>query len=181
MAFATHALLANFEIDSTPIHDADLNASLIVASGQGIAVVVTCQPGAWVRNLTWISGATALVTPTNIWTALYSKAGVLQAQSTDLGVGAVFTTISAKTMPLQNPVLVSDDSFIAVFYQNAVTCCSLLATAGTAVTNGIMATQFGAPFTTFIAFSSYFSATAPTTIVPASASGGQMPVVVATP
>lgn len=73
----TVILVENFPRDQITT---DLVASL--ATGVMTSVAVILQQGDIVTSLSFLSGATALGTPTNEWAALYDTGGNLLAQST---------------------------------------------------------------------------------------------------
>jgi hypothetical protein len=73
----TVPLVENFPRDQIAT---DLVASL--SSGVMTSVAIILQQGDVVTSLSFLSGATALVTPTNEWAALYDTGGNLLAQST---------------------------------------------------------------------------------------------------
>lgn len=70
--------VANFPRDQI---SADLVASLVTAIMTSIAMPL--QQGENISTITFLSGATALGTPTHAWAALYDPSGTLLAQSTD--------------------------------------------------------------------------------------------------
>ncbi|WP_441251193.1 hypothetical protein [Kitasatospora sp. McL0602] len=73
-----------------------------LTSGVMTLVPVYLYEGDLVTNLTFISGSTAVVTPANQWTALYSPAGALLAQSADK-TNAAWAADTAVSFALATP------------------------------------------------------------------------------
>lgn len=80
----TASLVENFP---HPAINTDLAGALV--SGVMTSVAMPMMPGDLISTMSVISGATALVTPSNAWMALYSPAGVLLGQSVSVPTQAV--------------------------------------------------------------------------------------------
>lgn len=116
----TATLAENFPRDQV---STDLVASL--ASGVMTSVAVPLQAGDTVNSLSFLSGATALVTPTNEWAALYSPAGVLLAQSAT--VTTAWAADTYKTFALATPqVIPSTGVYYAAVMVAATTVPTLM-------------------------------------------------------
>lgn len=88
---------------------------------------VWIDDGARPIGIAFVSGAAA-VTPTTMWAALYSDAGLLVAQTPDLGGGAVWAASSVKDFLFSAPLgpLVGGRYWAGV-QQTAVTAATLMA------------------------------------------------------
>lgn len=76
------------------------------ATGVLCSVPIYLCEGDTVTNLTFISGVTAAVTPTNCFFALYSGGSALLAQTADQ-LTAAWAADTAKTLPLAAPVKIT--------------------------------------------------------------------------
>lgn len=142
------------------------------------SVALPLQAGDVVTNLTFKSGATAAVTPTNWWFALYddSAVPVLLGQSADQ-LTAAWTAATAKTLAMSSPVQITRAGvYYASVMVKAGTVPTLIgdtvqagASAGLLSTDKILAQTSGAALTT----------TAPGTIASGTAVG-TIPLALAT-
>lgn len=142
------------------------------------SVALPLQAGDVVASLTFKSGGTAAVTPTNWWFALYddSATPALLAQSADQ-LTAAWAATTAKTLALATPQLISRAGiYYAAVMVKATTVPTLLgastqagASAGLLSTDKVLAQTSGSALT----------ATAPATIATPTAVG-TVPLVLAT-
>ena len=89
----------------------------IAATGVVLSAGVPCQYGEVIRNITFVTGATAASVPTAGFVAVYSPAGALQAQSADFGSTARAAN-TAFTVALSSSVLVTSPGlyYVAVSF-----------------------------------------------------------------
>lgn len=123
----------------------DLVASLV--SGVMTSVAVPLIAGDLITKMSVVSGATALVTPTHAWMALYSPAGALLGQSAD----APALAVAANAVVTQNfaaPIAVAASGvYFAAIMIAATTVPTLIGKASGAVVAGqaAMNAAFGFP------------------------------------
>lgn len=135
-----------------------------------LSAALYLQDGDVVSNLTFKSGGTAAVTPTNWWFALYDDSAVpaLLAQSADQTTGA-WAADTAKTLALSTPQLITRSGiYYAAVMVKAATVPTLIgasvqadASAGMLASDKVLAQTSGAALTT----------TAPATITGGTAAG----------
>jgi hypothetical protein len=103
----------------------DLVASLLTAVMTSVAMPLV--QGATVSNISYLIGATALVTPQHSWVALYSPAGALLAQSADI-TAAVAAANTVKTVTLTTPQYINATGvfFAAIMYAASGTIPTLV-------------------------------------------------------
>ena len=119
----------------------DVAAALTTQVLTSTAIVL--EPGDKVTNLSFLSGATAAVSPTNWWFALYDTAGALIAQSADQ-LTAAWAADTIKTLALSS---VYNVTALGVYYAaimvKAGTVPSLICrVAARAAANGALLTGY---------------------------------------
>jgi hypothetical protein len=141
---------------------ADLAAQ---ATGVAIGARIYLRKGDVVTNITFVSGATAAVTPTNWGFALYDSADALLAQSADQ-LTAAWAASSPKTLALATAQTITKDGWYTVAQWMAAATLPTLA--GAAPLVGVQG-SVAAPYTGAKAlgrtFGTGLTGTAPATIV----------------
>lgn len=128
---------------STPSMNQASGDVALLTSGRGHLVRMGVLRGDVVTNINFLAGATAAVTPTNQWFALYSSARA------KLGVTADDTTTAwaanaVKTLALASPYTVTADGFVyAEIVVVAATPPSLRCQAGSAFITGVAPIKSG--------------------------------------
>jgi hypothetical protein len=118
----------------------DLVASLVTQVMTSVAVPLIA--GDIITNMSVISGATALATPSHAWMALYSPAGALLGQSTDVPAQALAAN-TVLTHAFTSPIVIPTTGvyFAAIMIQ-ATTVPTLVGKV-----HGVNATGIGAAIT----------------------------------
>lgn len=96
------------------------------ATGVAIGTRVFLRKGDVVSNVTFVAGATALVTGTAGWHALYSPAGVLLAQSAAQGAAAWAANTARKLNLATAQTITADGWYIVATSTTAATVQTLL-------------------------------------------------------
>jgi len=147
----------------------DLVASLVTAVMTSVAVPLIA--GDTITNMSVLSGATALGTPTHAWMALYTPAGALMGQSTDvpaqaLAANTVLThTFATGTGPSGSIPITATGVYFAAIMIAATTVPTLVGKASGAVVAGQLAMNTAFTFPAIAQNSgSALTTTAPATI-----------------
>lgn len=99
------------------------------ATGVAIGTRIFLRKGDVVTSLTFVSGATAAVTPTNWWHALYTPAGALIAQSADQLTGSWAAATTKKLALSAAYTVLADGWYIAATSSTAATVQTLIGAA----------------------------------------------------